>query len=49
MIITPGTSLDSTQAEAFLENIKNSYVLADKGYDSKMLRDKLVGKKTSFL
>ncbi len=44
IIITPGTSHDSTQAEALLVNVSNAYVVADKGYDSKLLRDKLLGK-----
>ncbi|MBA2307330.1 transposase [Candidatus Dependentiae bacterium] len=44
MIITPGTPHDSTQAEALLVNISNAYVVADKGYDSKLLRNNLVEK-----
>ncbi len=44
IIITPGTSHDITQAEALLENISNAYVVADKGYDSKLLRNNLLEK-----
>lgn len=42
IIITPGNSNDITQADALLEGISNAYVIADKGYDSKPLRDKLI-------
>jgi len=41
-IITPGNLNDITQADALLKGVSGSYVIADKGYDSKLLRDKLV-------
>ena len=41
-IATPGNRNDITQAEALLEGITNSYVIADNGYKSKELRDKLI-------
>ena len=41
-ILTPGNSHDITQADALLEGVSGSYVIADKGYDSQPLRDKLI-------
>jgi len=41
-IITPGNSHDITQADALLEGVSGSYVIADKGYDSNPLRGKLI-------
>lgn len=41
-IVTPGQRNDITQANTLLKNVKNSYVIADKGYDSKDLRLKLI-------
>lgn len=38
-IITPGQSNDITQAEELIKGIRNSYVLGDKGYDSKAFRE----------
>lgn len=38
-IITPGQISDITQAEALLEDVADAYVIGDKGYDSKALRD----------
>lgn len=40
-IITPGQRNDVTQAENLLKNVTGSYVLADKGYDSKEVRTML--------
>jgi transposase len=39
--ITPGQRHDITQTDILLSNIANSYVIADRGYDSKQLRSKL--------
>lgn len=36
-ILTPGQRNDITQAESLLKNIKNTAVIADKGYDSNAL------------
>ncbi len=43
-IITSGNTNDITQAEALLEGTFHSYVLADKGYDSRPLRESLIRK-----
>ena len=40
-INTPGQTSDITQAAALTHDVKNCYVLADKGYDSDGLRSKL--------
>lgn len=37
-IVTPGQSSESKQAKHLLNNVSNSLVLADKGYDSKEIR-----------
>jgi transposase len=36
-ILTPGQRNDITQAESLLRNVKNTTVIADKGYDSNAL------------
>jgi transposase len=41
-IITPGQVNDITQAEALIADLPTGHVLADKGYDSKALRDTIV-------
>lgn len=41
IIITPGQRHDITQAETLLHGIKKSFVLGDKGYHSKNLRETL--------
>jgi transposase len=41
-IITPGQQSDITQANFLLKDVVNSYVLADKGYDSSDLRLKII-------
>ena len=41
-IITPGQVNDITQAEALIADLPTGHVLADKGYDSKALRDAIV-------
>ena len=38
-ILTPGQASDFTQAEALIDDLPAEYVLGDKGYDSKALRD----------
>jgi transposase len=38
-IVTPGQTSDITQANALLEGITGVYILGDKGYDSKALRE----------
>jgi transposase len=38
-ILTPGQVNDITQAESLIAGLPGDYVLADKGYDSKALRD----------
>ena len=41
-ILTPGQVNDITQAEALIADLPTGHVLADKGYDSKALRDTIV-------
>ena len=41
-ILTPGQVNDITQAEALIADLPAGHVLADKGYDSKALRDTIV-------
>lgn len=41
IIITAGQRHDITQAENLLEDVNNSYVIADRGYDSVKLRSQL--------
>lgn len=41
IIITPGQRADVTQAESLLEDTAGSYVIADRGYDSEAVRDKI--------
>ena len=41
-VITPGQRSDITQADILLKDVVNSYVLADKGYDSLELRLKII-------
>jgi transposase len=41
-IVTAGQRNDITQAEALLKDVSQAYVIADKGYDSKDLRSKLI-------
>ena len=41
-ILTPGQVNDITQAEALIAELPAAHVLADKGYDSKALRDTIV-------
>ena len=41
-IITPGQSSDVTQADALLADIRNTTVLADRGYDSDAVRMRLL-------
>lgn len=41
-IITPGQRNDITQAEALLKNVMDSFVIADKGYDSTHLRNTII-------
>ncbi len=41
-ILTPGQVNDITQAEALIAELPTGHVLADKGYDSKALRDTIV-------
>jgi transposase len=38
-ILSPGQASDYTHAAALIENLPADYVIADKGYDSKALRD----------
>lgn len=38
-ILTPGQASDITQAEALLADLPADYVLGDKGYDAKALRE----------
>jgi transposase len=38
-IVTPGQTSDVTQANILLEGVTDAYVIGDKGYDSKMLRE----------
>jgi transposase len=40
-ILSPGQASDYTHAENLIENLPAQYVLADKGYDSKALREKI--------
>lgn len=42
IILTPGQRNDVTQATYLLENVENSYVIADKGYDSSAVRDQII-------
>ena len=39
IILTPGQRGDVTQAQALLEGLRASHILADKAYDSNALRD----------
>ena len=41
-ILTPGQVNDITQAEALIADLPTGHVLADKGYDSKALRETIV-------
>jgi len=41
-ILTPGQVNDITQAEALIADLPTGHVLADKGYDSKALRDTIM-------
>ena len=41
-ILTPGQVNDITQADALIADLPVGHVLADKGYDSKALRDTIV-------
>jgi transposase len=41
-ILTPGQVNDITQAENLIAELPADHVLADKGYDSKALRDAIV-------
>ena len=41
-VITPGQRNDITQADVLLKDISESYIIADKGYDSTELRSKLI-------
>ena len=41
-VITPGQRNDITQADILLKDVSESYVIADKGYDSDELRSKLI-------
>lgn len=40
--ITAGQKNDITQADTLLHNVFNAYVIADKGYSSKVLRSKII-------
>lgn len=42
VIITAGQRNDITQADALIKDVVNSHVIADRGYDSKDLRAKLI-------
>jgi transposase len=42
IIVTAGQRSDITQADALLQDVINAHVIADKGYDSKRLRSKLI-------
>lgn len=44
-ILTPGQRHDMTQAEALIEDIKDTIVIADKGYDSNALIESVTEKK----
>jgi transposase len=43
-VVTPGQRNDITQADILLKDVSESYVIADKGYDSTELRSKLIEK-----
>ena len=42
IVLTPGERNDITQADALVADVYDSYVVADKGYDSDAFRDKLL-------
>jgi len=45
-ILTPGQRHDITQAEALIEDVKDTVVIADKGYDSNALIESITEKKS---